>query len=107
MFKLRTLAHPVRLSGLLMVGSETQHLLEVAEGFVHVVLIVQTHASHKQGVSVHAITLEDVTGIGRVNFMVIGISCMNLMRFGIRSLNLMIIGIGMVNLMITWLEKGV
>jgi len=48
--------------GLLMVWCEPQDLLEMLKGFVDVVLIVQTHAPHIQGIRVDAFSLQYIAG---------------------------------------------
>ena len=48
--------------GLGVVGCEPEHLLEVAEGLVDVVLVVEAEAADVHGVGVHAVGAEEVVG---------------------------------------------
>lgn len=54
-------AYLVDALGVLVVRSKSQHVLEVLECFVHVILVVQTQSSHVHCVRIHPIKPEQVT----------------------------------------------
>ena len=59
--------HLVNSERLGVVGRQTQHLLEVAEGFVDVFLIVQAQTSHEDSVHVWRIQTNQVTANNKNN----------------------------------------
>ena len=52
------------LLGLGVVRGEAEHVLEVVEGLVLVVLVVEAHAAHVDGVGVGGVALQDVAARG-------------------------------------------
>ena len=55
-------SHLVNLLGPSVVGGEPEHLGEVAEGAVHVILVVKAQTPHVDGIGVHVVDLEDRVG---------------------------------------------
>ena len=70
LLQLQLLGLLVRLLGLGVVGRKPEHLLEVRERPVYVILVVQTEAADIDGVGVHTVESEHTVG----GFLGLGVS---------------------------------